>query len=85
MAEVYKREWHYEVFESCSEFETWQTQGAGYERNIQSIVPLTDCGCDTPKVMVTWWIHPPGSTGGHGCPAVPGVSSAAPPSSTSFT
>jgi len=69
MAESYKREWHYEVFEDCATFETWQAEGQGYERNILSIVPIPDCPCETPKVLVTWWTSPPGNAGGHGCPA----------------
>lgn len=62
MANTYKRQWHYHVFDSCDEFETWQ-QSCSYEANIQSIQVMDQCECGSgtdQKVMVTWWEYPPG-------------------------
>jgi len=73
-----KREWHYEVFNTCDDFETWQADCA-YERNIQTIQVMDQCECGSggaQKVMVTWWVTPPGSCDHEG--GMP--SSMAPPS-----
>lgn len=59
----YKREWHYQVFDTCDEFESWQIQ-CNYERNIQTIQVMDQCECGSAggqKVLVTWWVTPPGS------------------------
>ena len=72
----YKREWHYQVFDTCDEFEAWQTE-CNYERNIQTIQVMDQCECGNgggQKVMVTWWVTPPGSCdhqGSHNSSVVP--------------
>ena len=58
-----KREWHYQVFDTCNEFEDWQAE-CSHERNIQTIQVMDECECGSggaQKVMVTWWVTPPGS------------------------
>lgn len=89
---TYKREWHFQYFNSCAEFEAWQAAGA-YGRNITSIVPLPVCSGPTnpdaesiqycARVMVTWWISPPGNAEGHG--TGPGVSPDSGPDTLSGT